>query len=542
MTMTATPKDYVAQMLRRAAGQVLGDSAPKIDYSGSLTPDEHGHAEFASNIALVSARRLKQPPMQLAESLAANLRTSAGVRDATAAAPGFININLEPGRWLDWLNGLTESSFSSSRGKGQRVSLEFVSANPTGPLVLTNAWQAYFGDILGRVYTSQGYTVEREYLVNDTGTQITILGKSIQAAAGKKFDREETETFYKGEYVAELARQLATDIGGNDRVSSADPFMLGQKAADLLLDGIKATLMRLGVAFDDFYSDSQVDNQRTLNLLQEKDATLQRDGAIWLKSDYTGTGKDEVLVRSQERGPTYFLNDISYQLNRLQDRGYELVLSVVGPDHHGQAIRLTRALNQLGYENFTMLSTQTVRLVRQGKEVKMSKRVGNFVLLDDFLDEVPGDAARFLFGSRDINTHLDFDLDVVRSQTPHNPLYYCMYAYVRAASILAKAKDGSVTVSKQVSHELNPLEMGLVRQMCQVPDVLDQIISSQRVHSLFGLFQELARRFHDYYESERILALEDAAIRASKLAFIAKLQMVFEMLFALVGVVPQEKM
>lgn len=534
-----TVKTELTSIIEAAYRQAYGEPDFRVDDTISLAEPKFG--DFASNIALRSAKTLGLKPSEVADSLAKILKADKTIQKAETAGPGFINITLEPTIWRDFAGGLEPDFIKSDMGKGQSVNLEFVSANPTGPLVLVNAWAAYYGDVLGNILASQGYTVTREYYVNNIGLQIENLGKSIQATLGKEFTTAEKANFYPGDYIKVVAEKISQEYGTPERATSLKAAEVGQKAADFMLeDFIKPSLARLNVAFDGFFSESQLDNETTIKRLEQKGILKKYDGATWLDGEKVGIEKDEVLVRASGVG-TYFLSDISYQLDKLKKRKFAKAVSIFGADHHGHAKRLIKTLAFLGYDNLEILTVQMVRLVQAGKEVKMSKRAGNYVEIEHLFEEVPSDVARFFFASHDISTHMVFDLDIARERTKNNPVFYTMYAFARAHSILKAAGEASLRPAGNITHELTQKEIELLKKIDEVHEIIVNITTNYKVHNLVHVFTQLAQTFHEYYESERIIKLEQGEAE-SKLALITKYIEQCDVIFKLLGVVPQEKM
>lgn len=514
---------------------------PDFSVVDTLSYAKSSHGDFASNIALKSAKTLGLKPSEVAEKLITSLAVDKNIKKAEVAGPGFINITLLPEVWRDFASGLQPDFIKTDLGKDQMVNLEFVSANPTGPLVLVNAWAAYYGDVLGNILASQGYEVQREYYVNNIGLQIENLGKSVQAALGKKFTKDEQADFYPGDYVRDIAGKIAQEYGTPERVTSLEAAEVGQKAADTILEAyIKPSLSRLNVEFDGFFLESELDNEATLQRLGEKGVLKKYDGATWLNGAKVGIEKDEVLVRKSGVG-TYFLSDISYQLDKLKKRKFDKAVAIFGADHHGHAKRLIKTLDFLGYDSLEILTVQMVRLVKSGKEVKMSKRAGNFVVAEELVDEVPSDVARFFFASHDIGTHMSFDLDIARERTKNNPVFYTMYAYARAHSIIKAAGEASLKPADKITHELTQKEIELLKKLDEVYETVVNITTNYKVHNLVHVFSQLAQSFHEYYESERIIKLEKDEAE-SKLILITKYIEQCDAIFKLLGVIPQEKM
>lgn len=498
--------------------------------------------DFASNIALVQGKKTGHSPRELGEALVQACQQDERVASAEVAGPGFINLRLSDQVWNTYLAHLDDKYYVSDDGAGKSVNVEFISANPTGPLVLVNAWGGYYGDILARIYESQGYTVAREYYLNDGGNQIAQLGRAVQQAAGKEFSEEVAAELYRGDYVDRLAETIAAELGGDDALLVADPEVVGDKAKVLILDTlIKPTLERLGIKHDEMYSETRLDNAATIALLRTAGVVKEYDGATWLDGEKAGLDHDEVLVRSTDGGDTYFLKDISYQLTKLVDRHFDTAITIVGPDHHGQEKRLMSALAILKAPGFVPLWTQTVRLIKDGAEYKMSKRRGNYIVLDDFLDMVPADSARFFFAMRDTNTHLDLDLDILVRQDKHNPLYYVLYSYVRCKSVLAKAGVGDTQLETS-SSELDAGQRRMLRDFVQLQAAIESTTQTYQIHPIMHRLIELARSFHDWYERTPLATESDQTLRQQRLAFVQHYLAGLKGLLDLIGLTPIERM
>lgn len=497
--------------------------------------------EFSTNIAFRLSKSEGKSPAEVSEAIIEPLEKHKLISEAKFVAPGFINVRLVNSVWTDYISTVGTDFTKSDIGKGKTIQLEFISANPTGPLVLTNAWQGYYGDILNKIYNSQGYKASTEYLLNDGGNQIASLGRAIQQALGKEFEAEIAENLYRGEYVDKIAEIILKEYHSKEAVFAIEPIEIGTKASKIIVeDYIKPDLVRLGVHYDSMYSESLLDIEKTLSKLEIAGLVKQKDGAIWIDGEKIGLDKDQVLIRSYDKGESYFVKDIAYQLERLEERGFDSTITIVGPDHHGQAIRLVNTLKVLGHDSFKEISTQTIRLIKDGKEFKMSKRKGNYILLDDFLDMVPTEAARFYFAMRDTNTHMDFDIDLVKEHSAKNPVYYSLYAYARACSIQSKAAEEGIQTAKEFkNYDLSREEKKLALEISKIPLVLAEIVESQKVHQLLHQTFELAKAFHEYYEAERVLTSLNAT---QKLKIIEHFKLAYEAVFAIIGVSLLERM
>jgi arginyl-tRNA synthetase len=495
--------------------------------------------DFASNLALSQAKQLSKSPREIADAFVAILSENEEILSAEVAGPGFINVRLAKSVWADYANDLSKDFFRRP-STGKKVNVEFVSANPTGPLVLVNAWGGYYGDVLANIYDSQGWAVTREYYLNNGGNQIAQLGRAVQQAAGKTFTEEESAELYRGPYIDTLAAEMIADRGSTQAVCEAEPQEVGDVAQERIFETlIKPTLKRLQIQFDVVTPETTLDNPRTLERLRKAGAIIEEDGATWLSGATAGLEQNEVLVRSYDKQETYFLKDITYQASKLEERGFDRAITIVGPDHHGQEKRLLAALAALGIDGFVPLWTQAVRLIKDGEEFKMSKRRGNYIVLDDFLEKVPSDTARFFFAMRDPSSHFDLDLDVVTAQNKHNPLFYVMYAYVRSQSVLAKAETKAGRVSAEL---LDQVEVNLFRTIIDLDQKIANAISSHQVNSVLHGFIGLASLYHDWYEQHPILKAESDELLAHRLALVTQYATVCRGLFELIGITPLENM
>ncbi|MDO8584686.1 MAG: arginine--tRNA ligase [bacterium] len=491
--------------------------------------------DYSSNVAFRLAKERKMPPMAVAESLAKEIAEKDKGKFFTqvvAAAPGFINFTLAPDVLREELLAVLKqkakygavalrqapSSAKASAGRqGLKINVEFVSANPTGPLTMANGRGGFLGDVLANVLECAGHKVTREYYVNDAGNQVRLLGESIQAAEGKLPEKEE---YYKGEYIKELKGKT------------------GKQAVALLLKSIKASLKKAGIIYDVFFSEEENlraggELEKMLAFLEQKGLVERKEGAVWFG--------DKVLIKS-DNTPTYFLPDLAYHYDKLFKRKFDVAIDIWGADHHGYAEQIKKGVAALGVapERLKIIITQLVRLVSGGKEVRMSKRKGEFVTMDELLEEVGADAARFFFLMNSAGSHMDFDLDLAKERSVKNPVYYVQYAYVRAGSVLEKAKkqrnkEANITGLKEES------ELKLLKTMAEFPDVIAQTAADYEVHRLTRYATDLARAFHDFYEKERVIDSSGAVV-TERLQLVEAARMVLENVLRVLGVSAPEKM
>ncbi len=535
----ANPRAVFVNILTSVMSK-LHSSVGESDIANSISYCDPKFGQFSTNLVFRLSKMESKDPAEVAETIISALKKSKKVSKAEFLAPGFINVSLSNEVWTEYLSTISQDFAHRNVGNGQSIQIEFISANPTGPLVLTNAWQGYYGDILSKIYASQGYKSSTEYYLNDGGNQIVSLGRAIQQSLGVKFEEEISENLYRGEYIDKTAKVISSEMGSDEAVNKSEPSEVGTLAAGLIINTyIRPDLNKLGVKFDSMYSEKLPDIEKTLSRLKENGLIKEKDGAVWLDGIKVGLNQDEVLIRSYDKGQTYFLKDIAYQLERLEERGFDNTITIVGPDHHGQAIRLINTLKALGHDGFSELSTQTIRLIKDGKEFKMSKRKGNYILLNDFLDEVPTEAARFYFAMRDTNTHMDFDIDLVREHSAKNPVYYSLYAYARACSIEDKAKDAGLKHGSLENYNLTVSEQNLTLQLSKIEGILTEITINHKVHQLIHQAFEVAKAFHEFYEKERVVDSKDSA---QKLAIIKYFKLAYEAIFSIIGVDLLEKM
>ncbi len=472
-------------------------------------PARRDHGDWSTNTALVNAKALARPPRQIAEELAEHLRSDPPPHLASVevAGPGFVNLHLSPGWLHDTLAevvGEGEARYARSDiGAGQKVQIEFISANPTGPLHVGNGWWGAYGDAMGRVMTRCGWKVAREYYVNDTGGQIRVLGQSLLA---RRRGDAVPEEGYQGEYVAELA----TAYDGPDDIEAA-----GRWAAERILDNIRATLARLGIVFDDWYSQASVEEsgavRDTIGLLASKGLVDEEDGAVWFRSSRLGDNRDRVLVKSNGDA-TYLAGDLAYHRDKFLVRHFDRVIDIFGADHAGQVKSLTLAVEAMGVDpgRLEVKIGQMVSLVQGGQAGRMSKRAGNVVALDDLIDDIGADATRLLSLMSSLDQAAVLDLDLVRSQSMENPVYYVQYAHARIASIERRRVERGIDRRPLAEVDLSLLvhdrELELLRGLEELPDVVAEAGRDRAPHKVTAWVRGLAGTFHGFYHDCPVLA------------------------------------
>lgn len=513
---------------------------PKIEV-GRVKDARFG--DYATNVAMILAKPLGKNPMDIAELIREQITANSEQRTGNifekieVAKPGYINFYLSPA-YLEGVLGevLTEGShFGDAKiGDGKRVNNEFISANPTGPLHLGNARGGFYGDALSRILRKTGFDVVSEYYVNDAGEQILKLGHSVL---------KDEEAAYSGEYIDEL----------NSRIKNQEPKIdvreAGERAAEIILEEyIKKTVSeKMRIAFDSFVSEKRdiVETElvdRSIGLLKEKGLTFESEGALWLRTTEFGDDKDRVLVKS-DGSRTYFASDCGYLLSKM-DRGFSRLILTLGADHHGYRARLLAAAQALGFTGtFDFVFVQLVRLMKDGVEVRMSKRAGNVVSIDELLAAVGYDVARFFFLMYSPDTHMNFDLGLAEERSAKNPVYYVQYAHARLASILRKAAEAGLPVG-EVDFSLlsHPKERALLRELASFPELTLEVAETFAVHRLPQYAIRLADELHSFYDECRVIDLENVELSRARLALVSGVKIVLGETLGLLGIDAPERM
>ncbi len=550
LNVTERLSDALRAALRRAGLEAPDDLLWEV-------PKEEAHGDYATNAALVLAKSARQPPRQVADQIRRHFPPIPEVQRVEVAGPGFLNVFLAPAWCATALGEILEAGETygkSDVGKGRRVQVEFVSANPTGPLVVVSARSAAVGDSLGRILAAQGYRVFREYYVNDAGSQVQTLAPSLEIRVRQQLG-EEVELprdAYPGEYLIELAKQYIAAHG--DRVIAAltapeSLDSLGRFAVERITAEQRRVLSAYGVEFDNWFGERALrdsgEPSRVLEKLRERGYVYEAEGAVWFRSTAFGDEKDRVLVKSDGE-PTYFVNDIAYHVNKTE-RGFDRLIDLWGPDHHGHVPRVQAALRALGYPEGTLdvLIVQLVSLLREGQPVRMSKRMGEFVTMEELIGEVGRDAARFTFLTRRHDSPLDFDLEVVTRQSAENPVYYVQYAHARIASLFQHLREKKLPLPDWRRVDLGrlglPEEQSLIKRLLQLPHAVAGAARTLEPHRIAYYLQELAGLFHPYYNRHRVIG-DDLALTHARLALAAGVGLIIRNGLALLGVAAPEKM
>ena len=550
-------KEAIKTLLKDA----IGESTP--DFKGDILieiPENKEHGDYATNVAFALAKVLAKPSQEVAENLAKEINNQKN-NDflKVEARSGFINFFLSNEHLYIELSEILKkkAKYGSSKNKKSiKIHLDFISANPTGPLTMGNGRGGFYGDALANILETQGNKVFREYYVNDRGEQILTLGRSIKLAQGvssisktSKSDRSPTskipevglqemsdfENLYKGEYIEELAKKISKKLNESET---------GQKAAALILKAyLKPAIKKAGIKFDAWFSEKSLykgkEYGNIMGDLMRKDLIYEKDGATWFKTTQLGDNEDRVLIK-KTGDETYFMSDILYHFDKIKTRKFNKAIDIWGADHHGYAPRLKAALKAIDIpeDKLEIIISQLVRLVKNGEEMKISKRAGNFITLEELIGEVGLDAARFFFLMYSPNTHMDFDLALAKERSQKNPVYYVQYAHARISSILGKMKaknKGNLELLKEKE------ELNLIKKLVEFPEILEEISKNYEVHHLPRYALELAGGFHNFYEKHRVIN-EDKNLTTVRLSLVAATKIVLANALNLLGIKAPDKM
>jgi len=534
-----------------AAGELRrqeGAAWPPISLERPGRPE---HGDYATNAAMQLAPVVRDSPMRIAETLKRHLGLPMGIAEVTVAPPGFLNMRLDPAWVAGQVGAILEAGprFGGVRAdRPRKINVEFVSANPTGPLTVGNARGAFVGDLLCRVLEGVGHVVTREYYFNDFNAQVVNLGLSVQA---RREGRPIPEDGYHGDYVTDLAAQVPADLWDQATADDADAgSILGSWASQQVRAGIEGSLARLGVRFDIWTSEGSIHDQgwvtRAVEQLCDAGHIYEADGATWFRSTAFGDDKDRVVIRSNGQ-PTYFASDLGYIAQKFS-RGFEELIYLWGEDHHGTVARNRAAAQALGFnaEAVHWMLMAWVRFVRDGVEIGMSKRSGEFISLDELLAEIGPDAARWYFGSRATTTGIDLDIELAKKQSAENPVYYVQYAHARCSSILRRATDEKLAPDARDAAQLlvHPAEQALVRRLLAMPDVVADAAERRETHELTHYCLEVAQLFSAFYRDCRVLPDEPAEIPLSRarLALTGAARQVLANALGLLGISAPESM
>ncbi len=540
------------EAISRESGRELNETEFEVEM-----PKRKGFGDFSTNVAMIAASKTGSKPRDIAEKIVSEINDMECkiVEKVEIAGPGFINFFLKDESFVNQLKNiyeLADSYGSSDIGGGERVIVEFVSANPTGYLHFGHARNAAVGDSVSRLLSFAGFNVEKEFYVNDAGMQMQMLGKSVFARFKELLgiDSELPEDGYQGEYVIEIAK----DIYGSkkdelEKLSDDEAEQLCKDYAyKFLINEIKNDLSNLRVEFDNWYSEKEkIHDQNKLENAQSKlqaaSALEKKDGALWFKATQFGDSQDWVLIKS-DGSPTYFIADIAYHDDKFE-RGFKRLINIWGADHHSHFTRLKSSMKAIGYdeESVEVVLIQFVRLVENGKEVAMSKRAGSYITLREVLEEVGPDVTRFFLLMRSSDSHLDFDLNLAKQQSSENPVYYIQYVYARISSILKNAEEDELNPSdKHIDSLSDELELAIIKKLLSFPEAAGSAAESLSPHKICYYLQQLASDFHLYYNKVKIINSEDKDLSSARLYLIICIGIVIKNGLTLLGVDSPKRM
>jgi arginyl-tRNA synthetase len=544
-------KEKIRAMIREAIERLTKEEVPfSVEY-----PANERFGDYATNVAFVLGTLFKTAPSDVAQKILKNLPPEEALEKVEVAGGGFLNFYVKDKVWFETLREacIKGPEYGRQAPSGKRVLVEFVSANPTGPLHIGHGRIAAFGDSLSRLLEWTGWQVEREFYINDMGTQMELLGASVLARYGELLggQMDFPEDGYRGEYIYDVARRLIEKYGEKLlKLPKEEALKISSlEAQNIIMQWIREELESFRVKFDNFVSEaslhqeSQVD--KTLEELNKKGFLYEKDGAIWFKSTLFGDEKDRVVIRAQGT-KTYFASDIAYHQQKFL-RGYDLLINIWGADHHGYVKRLEAAVEALGFskEKLKVILVQLVTLLRKGKRVSMSTRAGEFDALRDVIKEVGVDATRFFLLLRRADSPLDFDLEVAKAQNEENPVYYVQYAHARISSIFKKAKEKNLMLPDPRQTDLSslslPEERTLAKNVGIFPEILNDASSAYEPHILSSYLLSLAKAFHSYYNKHRVLN-ESEPLRNARLILVWGVKEVIRNGLEILGVQAPEEM
>jgi len=554
--------------MKTAIKIIIHDALEKARQAGELElfpfpeivvekPKDEKMGDFSTNVAMALARSERKNPKVIAESVARYIKNGSNyLSQVEIAGPGFINLKMSNEFFLERLKNAVKQGDGFGQtdvGQGTKVMIEFVSANPTGPLHVGHGRGAAVGDALGRILKKAGYDLSTEYYINDVGNQMNFLGRSTWLRYRELLGEaiEFPDDHYRGEYIKNIANEIV-EQKGDEFLSKPEeeclPFFR-KFAKDNILKGIEKDLAEFRVNFDNWFSEQSLyeDNsvERAIEWLKGKGHIYEKDGAVWLKSSAFNDDKDRVIVK-QTGEKTYFCSDIAYHQNKIS-RGFKRLINLMGADHHGYVPRMEAVLEAMGYDKktFKILLIQFVSLLRAGEKVSMSTRAGEFETLADVVSEVGVDVARYYFLMRSSDTHLDFDLELAKKETPENPVFYIQYAHARICSIFRTAEEKGVVWNRSNEVNLAPLveeeEFGIIRAVLAFPEVVEKSARAMEVHRIPHFLLDMVSRFHGYYSRHRVIS-DDKALTLARLFLLDSIRITIRNGFELMGILAPEKM
>lgn len=559
--MTIHPQQKVLELLQAATDRAiergdlpnLGAVKPTVE-----RPKQEGHGDYSSSVAMSLARNAKMNPRDIAQRIVNNVQSDEMVADVQVAGPGFINFTLSDDWLRNQVNVIIDAGdrFGSiTIGNDQRVQVEFVSVNPTGPLHIGHVRGAVIGNAIANLLEFAGYDIQREYYINDAGNQMQIYARSVYVrylqAAGR--NAEMPEESYPGQFVVDLGKEVY-DMLGDELLDVAEDEALTKLqpiAVDKTIKVIRKTLGRLGIEYDEWFSEKSLfdsgDWDAALDVLRDNGYLAEREGALWFLGSKLGLESDSVLIRGQDRGPSYFGTDVAYHYNKLFSRTFDRIIDVWGADHHGHVARMLAVAEALGAQpdRLAIIINQLVNLKESGETVRFSKRADNFISADELLDIVGPDACHYAFMERTAKTHMEFDLDLVTKQSSENPVFYVQYAHARLCSVMATATERGITQEDgEVAMLTHPQEIALMRRLNEMPDIIARAASELEPHHVPHFAYEVARELQRFYENCRVLSHDpaDSETTKARLKLVAAARVVLANVLRVMNMNAPEKM
>jgi arginyl-tRNA synthetase len=549
-------------MLKQTIAELLAQAIAKAQQEGKLPaishpeiaierPQNPEHGDYASSISLKLARAAGTNPLDIAKEIAGYIQPSPEIENVTVAPPGFINFALKN----SWLAGQVDAILAIGKdygnielGQNKLIQIEFVSVNPTGPLHVGHGRGAVLGSTLANILASAGYRIEKEYYINDAGSQMDLFRRSLYASYQKSLgkDVEIPADGYHGEYIATASTEIARLEEFKQLPEDKKESYMGEHGLDMMLKNIRSDLEKLGVTFDEWFHETNLFTgtyHKVMDILEKNGYLVQKEGATWFVSTALGEDKDNVVIRTDNM-PTYFATDIAYHYNKFIERKFDRVINIWGADHAGHVSRMRAAVEALGIdpERLTVIISQMVTLRRGGEVVKISKRSGDIITLRELIDEVGVDACRFFFLARTADSQMDFDLELAKKQSADNPVYYVQYAHARIASILRVAQErGAASNDGDVSLLTDASELTLIRKMLLLPEIVETITNTLEPHHLTYYAQDLATAFHAFYKNCRVIT-GDKAMTGARLKLVKAAKLVLGRTLNLMGMNAPDKM
>ena len=543
-------KKLKQQIINAVSTSLASLAYPEKEFS--LAPPKNPEfGDLSTNISLLLTRNLKRPPLEIAQSIAKELKKelSHHISEITVTLPGFINFKVDKSFYQSKVKTILDEDDSfgkSDLGAGKTANVEFVSANPTGPLTVGHGRNAVLGDTVSNILEWQGFDVTREYYFNDAGRQMRILGQSVEARyfeiLGKEF--EFPDDGYKGTYIKDIAQTILDDLGVD---LSAGDSSFKEKAEKSIFENIKKSLLNLGIHFDQFtnektfYENGEID--KLLSELRDKNLIYDKEGATWFRATALGKDQDRVYIKSTGE-PTYRVPDTAYHRDKI-NRGFDLIIDIFGADHADTYPDVLLALESLGLktDQIKVLLYQFVTLLRGGEKIKMSTREANFVTMDELVNEVGPDVVRYFFIMRSMNTHLDFDLELAADQSDKNPVFYLQYAHARICNIIKHGQESGLELGDDFDSTLlsHPDEINLIQHMVRFPEIMELAFENLEPQIIANILQELATRFHKFYGQCHVIT-EDRALSNARLALITSVKIIMSSGLKILGLTAPERM